>query len=155
MNFFNKVIFTRFNQKLIESKLTQLQQLSLIETIGKVNALIDSGTGDAGRLYHILEFLKNNRTLYYSDQIYLENKLNSSFSVEAEPVKENHLLPKIEELIDSGKGDPGRLQHIYDMLTDNKPLLEKMNVLHSENWRTERIENYSIYLAKKSFSLFN
>ncbi|MFC2094284.1 spermidine synthase, partial [Bacteroidota bacterium] len=40
------------------------------------------------------------------------------------------------------------------ILTDNKPLLEKMNVLHSENWRAERIESYSIHLAKNSFSLF-
>jgi hypothetical protein len=39
--------------------LTQLQ-LSLPETIVKVNAFIDDGNGDAGRLYYILEFLKNN-----------------------------------------------------------------------------------------------
>ncbi|MFQ5496883.1 MAG: hypothetical protein ACE5DU_03255, partial [Nitrosopumilus sp.] len=76
----------------------------------------------AGRLYHILECLKNNRILYHSDQIYLENKLNSSFSVEEESVNESGDLPKIQQLIDAGKGDPGRLQHIYDMLANNKPL---------------------------------
>ena len=41
------------------------------------------------------------------------------------------------------------------ILTDNKPMLEKMNIQSNENWRLERLEGYSIHLAKKSFSLFN
>ena len=102
--------------------MTQLEQLSLSQTISKVDALIDSGNGDAGRLYYILEFLKNNRPLYHSDKIYLENKLQSSFSVKDESVEENELLPRIQELIDSGNGDPGKLQSIYDALSNNKQL---------------------------------
>jgi len=102
--------------------MTQLEQLSLSQTISKVDTLIDSGNGNAGRLYHILEFLKNNRPLYHSDKIYLENKLESSFSVEEESVEENKLLPRIKDLIDSGNGDPGRLQYIYDTLSNNKLL---------------------------------
>ena len=104
--------------------MTQLEQLSLSQTISKVDTLIDSGNGNAGRLYHILEFLKNNRPLYHSDKIYLENKLQSSFSVEEESVEENKLLPRIKELIDSGNGDPGRLQYIYDALSNNKLLYQ-------------------------------
>jgi hypothetical protein len=99
-----------------------LQQITLTQTITKVEALIDTGKGDSGRLSHILEFLKNSRALYYSDQTYLEKKLNSSFSVEEELILENTLLPKVQDLINSGNGDPGRLQHIYDMLENNKPL---------------------------------
>jgi len=99
-----------------------LKQLTLIQILEKVEALIDTGNGDTGRLYHILEFLKNNKTLYHSDQVYLENKLNSSFSVKEEPLQENIFLPKIQELIDSGGSDPGRLQHIYEMLEKNRPL---------------------------------
>jgi len=102
--------------------MTQLEQLSLNQTISKVDALIDGGNGDAGRLNYILEFLKNNRPLYHSDKIYLENKLQSSFSVEDESVEENELLPRIKELIDSGNGDLGRLQSIYDALSNNKQL---------------------------------
>jgi len=60
------------------------------------STFLSTGNGDAGRLYHILEFLKNNRPLYHSDKIYLENKLQSSFSVEEESVEENKLLPKIK-----------------------------------------------------------
>lgn len=102
--------------------MTQLEQLSLNQTISKVDSLIDNGNGDAGRLYHILEFLKNSKPLYQSDKVYLENKLQTSFSVEEELVEENKLLPRIKELIDSGDGDPGRLQYIYDTLLDNKHL---------------------------------
>ena len=61
-------------------------------------------------------------SLYHSDEAYLKSKLNSSFAVIDEPVQENNILPKVQELIDSGSGDPGRLQHIYDMLSKNKPL---------------------------------
>ena len=88
------------------------------------STFLSTGNGDAGRLYHILEFLKNNRPLYHSDKIYLENKLQSSFSVEEESVEENKLLPKIKQLIDSGNGDPGRLQYIYDALSNNKLLYQ-------------------------------
>ena len=99
-----------------------MQQLTLTQAIGKVENLIDTGNGDTGRLYYILEFLKNNRSLYHSDQVYLEKKLGSSFSVEEEPILENNTLPKVQQLIDTGNGDAGRLQHIYDMLANNKPL---------------------------------
>ena len=102
--------------------MTQLEKLSFSQTISKIDALIDNGNGDAGRLYYIMEFLKNNKPLYRSDKIYLENKLESSFSMEDEPVEENDLLPKIQELIDSGNGDSGRLQSIYDALSKNKQL---------------------------------
>jgi len=99
-----------------------LQQLTLTQTLEKIEALIDTANEDDGRLNHILEFLKNNKTLYYSDQVYLENKLNALFSVKEEPLQENIFLPKIQQLIDSGGGDPGRLQHIYEMLAKNRPL---------------------------------
>ena len=102
--------------------MSELQHLSLGQTIEKINQLIDSGNGDAGRLYHILEYLKNKKPLYQSDQIYLEHKLNSSFDIDEEFVEDNDLVSKINTLIDSGNGDPGRLQHISDMIKDNKTL---------------------------------
>jgi len=103
--------------------------------------LIADGNGDVGRLYHILESLKNNRTLYHSDKIYLEKKLDSLFSVEDELLPENTLLPKIKDLIDAGIGDPGRLQYIYDVLLNNKTLYDsdskylelKLNSVHLES----------------------
>ncbi len=72
--------------------------------------------------------MKNNKPLYRSDTVYLENKLDSSFSVEDEPREENHLLPKVKKLIDSGNGDLGRLQSIYDALSHNKSLYHSDSV---------------------------
>jgi hypothetical protein len=99
-----------------------LEQITLTQTITKVESLIDAGKGDSGRLNYILEFLKNNRSLYHTDQIYLENMLNFSFSVKKEPKLENSFLPKVQQLINYGNGDLGRLQHIYHMLKNNKTL---------------------------------
>ena len=75
-----------------------MSQLTLSQTIENVQSLIDSGKGDPGRLYHILECLKNNRPLYHSDQNYLEQKLESSFSLEdeSEPVTGSDVLPKFK-----------------------------------------------------------
>ena len=69
MNFFKKLFLLYSTDYLQDGDL--LQQLTLSETITKLENLIDSGQGDTGRLYHILEFLKNDRQLYRSDQIYL------------------------------------------------------------------------------------
>ena len=100
-----------------------LQHITQTQIIQRIQYLIDANDGDVGRLYHILEFLKQNKPLYHSDQMYLENKLQTPFIIiDDEKPKENETLSKIQELIDSGNGDPGRLQHIYDMLSQNKPL---------------------------------
>lgn len=97
--------------------------LTLSQTIEKVEQMIDTAKGDPGRLYHILESLKNNKTLYHSDQVYLESKLNSEFSIHDEPNSlPKDLLDKISFMIDSGLGDAGRLQHIHDMILNNKTL---------------------------------
>jgi len=68
------------NPEIIGSLVIHMEELTLAQTREKVEHLMDTGKGDPGRLYHILEFLKNNKPLYHSDQIYLENKLNSSFA---------------------------------------------------------------------------
>ena len=126
--------------------MSELEPLSLTQTIEKVDNLIDAGIGDTGRLYYILEFLKNNRPLYHSDQIYLENKLGTSFVVEEEIIEENKTLPKIKELIHNGIGDPGRLQHIYDMMADDKPLYHS-DVVYLESKLPPQILESSIVVT--------
>lgn len=100
-----------------------MNQLTLSETIQRVEQMIDSGNGDTGRLYHILESLRHNKALYHSDQVYLENKLNAEFTLKNEQrYIPTDLLEQIKFMIDSGNGDPGRLQHIHDMIFQNKTL---------------------------------
>jgi hypothetical protein len=52
-----------------------LQQLTLTETIAKVEVLIDIGNRDVGKLQHIHDMIVNEKPLYYPDQVYLEIKL--------------------------------------------------------------------------------
>ena len=72
-----------------------MQQLTLVETLDEIKYLIAESNGDSGRLAHILETLKNKKTLYQSDQNYLENKLGVTFSLEdqAEIRKRSKNLP--------------------------------------------------------------
>ena len=93
VNFFKK-LFLLYSNKINLKKATLLEQVTLTQTITKVEGLIDTGKGDSGRFNHILEFLKNNRPIYQSDQIYLENILNSTFSVEEGPMLENNSKKK-------------------------------------------------------------
>lgn len=49
----------------------------------KVQNLITSGSGDTGRLQFILESLQQGKTLYHSDQKYLENKLGEKINLQS------------------------------------------------------------------------
>ena len=117
-----------------------LQHLTQTQIITRIQYLIDANDGDVGRLCHILEFLKLNKPLYHSDQMYLENKLHTLFMIiDDEKPKENETLSKIQTLIDSGDGDPGRLQHIYDVLSLNKPLYHSDQVYLENKLGTNNI----------------
>ena len=102
---------------------SNLQQFTNTQIIEKIQYFIDTNQGDVGRLYHILEFFKQNKPLYQSDKNYLQSKLNVEIEIidETKP-NDNPILDKIQLLINYETGDPGRLQHIYDMIYQNKPL---------------------------------
>lgn len=87
-----------------------------------VEKLIASGKGDYGRLYHILTTLKQGRRLYDSDQKYLEGKLANEIGVAQKPAVEEGLLTRIQNLINSGTGDTGRLQFILECIQQGKTL---------------------------------
>ena len=70
-----------------------MQQLTLVKALDEIKYLIAESNGDTGRLSHILETIKNKKTLYQSDQNYLENKLRATFSLEdEEKPPENKIL---------------------------------------------------------------
>src|SRR5574338_534271 len=73
------------DQKYLDGKLSQeigvQEKLKVEESIlTKVHRLITSGNGDTGRLQFILESLKQGKTLYKSDQQYLEAKLGEKIN---------------------------------------------------------------------------
>ncbi|GKS67434.1 hypothetical protein YTPLAS73_09810 [Nitrosarchaeum sp.] len=99
------------------------KQFTRTQIIRKIQNLIDTDGGDVGRLSYILECIAQHKSLYRSDQLYLENKVNVPFMIvdEEKPI-EHPILSRIQSLISSGSGDPGRLQYIYDKISHNKPL---------------------------------
>jgi hypothetical protein len=60
-------------------------------------------------------------------------KSDSSFLVEDKPQEENTFLPKITELIDLGNGDLGRLQFIYDTVSNNNPFIAQIQFIWNQN----------------------
>ena len=55
-----------------------MQKLTIEEIIDQIGKLIDAGKGDPSRLDNIRESLRNNKTLFTSDRIYVEKLLYSS-----------------------------------------------------------------------------
>lgn len=51
-----------------------------VDIISKIQNLISCGTGDTGRLQFIMEFLKQGKMLYKSDEQYLESKLGEKIN---------------------------------------------------------------------------
>jgi len=78
---------------------SNVQQFTNSHIIQKIQYFIDTNNGDVGRLYHILEFFKQNKPLYQSDKNYLENKLQVMFEIiDEEKPKETGVLQKIQSL---------------------------------------------------------
>ena len=116
------------------------QYITQTQIIKKIVSIIDANDGDVGRLSYILEFLKQDKPLYHSDHMYLENKFNMLFMIiDDEKPKENELISKIQKLIDSDNGDHGRLQHICDMLSQDKPLYRSDQVYLDQKFGTNDI----------------
>ena len=102
-----------------------MEKTTVASTIEKIEKLIDNNSGDIGRLEHIIDFLKKKKPLYNTDRIYLESKINSEIIFEEEkPVKKISETEQIQKLMEVGKGDPGRLEHIQTMLKKQKILYE-------------------------------
>ena len=70
------------------------------DLIKSVQDLINSGKYDTGRLQYILHTLMKGKTLYLSDQRYIESKLSKPPEIEVVELREklNDALERIEEL---------------------------------------------------------
>ena len=107
----------------IYTRYLRVEQITLAYTIKEIEKLIESNSGDTGRLQHIADFLNKEKPLYKTDKAYLEKKLNSTITISPKKIipKEDTSITQIKELIKKGKGDPGRLQHIIDTIQNERP----------------------------------
>ena len=119
-----------------------MEQISVTSTIEKIQGLIEDNSGDIGRLEHISDFLKKNKPLYNTDKKYLEKKINSKIIIveKKKIIKKESESEQIKKLIESGKGDPGRLEHIQTMLKKQKKLYESDKQYLENNFKIKIIE---------------
>ena len=119
-----------------------MEQISVTSTIEKIQGLIEDNSGDIGRLEHISDFLKKNKPLYNTDKKYLEKKINSKIIIveKKKIIKKESEGEQIKKLIESGKGDPGRLEHIQTMLKKQKKLYESDKQYLENNFKIKIIE---------------
>ena len=120
----------------------KVEQISVTSTIEKIQGLIEDNSGDIGRLEHISDFLKKNKPLYNTDKKYLEKKINSKIIIveKKKIIKKESESEQIKKLIESGKGDPGRLEHIQTMLKKQKKLYESDKQYLENNFKIKIIE---------------
>jgi len=98
--------------------------LSQNEMQFQIQKLIDSQSGDIGRLRFILEILTKRNMIFNSDKKYLENKFDSKFILKQPEIssKKEDVLKLIPKIMELGLGDPGRLEFIYQTLKKGKAL---------------------------------
>ncbi|MDH3486723.1 MAG: hypothetical protein OEL82_01590, partial [Nitrosopumilus sp.] len=116
--------YSYIKQKYQDYTVEKMQELTIEETIDRIDQLIDTGRGDPSRLDNIREYLRNNKRLFTSDRLYVEKLLDSSINFTRKESPQNPLLPHVKKLIDSGFGDHGRLQFIYNALLQGKSLYQ-------------------------------
>ena len=130
-----------------------MQQITTTSTLEKIQKLIENNDGDTGRLNHIIDFINNEKQLYKTDKIYLENKLNSKIISQPKKVIPNNeeILKQIRNLIEVRRGDPGRLEYIVTVLENEKKLYKSdkqylennfgIIIIKQENKETDRKEH--------------
>ncbi len=97
---------------------------NVYEQIYFIQKVIETGDGDTGRLNFIKECLENQKPLFKSDRKYLEGKLATMTPLQtSDPIPED-LFMSIKEIMELGKCDYGRLEHIYTTIETGKKLFK-------------------------------
>jgi len=98
--------------------------ISPSEAIIRIKKLIDSKSGDEGRLRYIAETLQKGKPLFRSDQNYLNRKMAAEVlpPKKTKPDKTAEKIKNVKRLLVLRLGDHERLQFILSMLENKKQL---------------------------------
>lgn len=114
-------------------------QFSKVEAYNKIQVLIESGNGDAGRLQFIQQCLREGKPLYHSDEKYLLGKLESTVtSLSPTTLDDQKLIKILSQLIEWNLGDVQRLEFIRSSLKRKKPLYKS-----DEKYLKSKLESLS------------
>ena len=126
-----------------------MNNLSSEDLIERINQLLSSNLGDAGRLNHLLDSLRNNKSLTNSDSVYLDSKIKQLSTVpSAIPPKYDKLTAEsidiLSNLIELEFGDSDRLRYILHTIKQGKTLFSIDN-----NYLTKTIDQYHVQQEEK------
>lgn len=107
----------------------EVPQISTADAILRIKKLIDNHQGDPGRLRYISESLQKGKTLFHSDQIYLDKKISAKvIPIQIKkPTETDEKIKNVKKILALNLGDAGRLQHILQALE------RKRTLYHSDN----------------------
>lgn len=103
---------------------TQQNTVSTVQTLDRIKMLIENEQGDRGRLRYIYEFIQRGKSLYRSDQQYIEKKINASiiFEKPKPPSIQEEQKRSIQMLLEQKIGFPERLRFMLNWIRKGKDL---------------------------------
>lgn len=104
--------------------------------LGSVKRLLDLGIGDKGRLEHIKDSLEKNKTLYFSDMNYVENKIKQ-YAQNPEKFQTNNKSNKIEIITDQLEISRINQEESYDIRAKRREELRQQEDLAELNQKEE------------------
>ncbi len=126
----------------------------------KAQELLDSGLGDTGRLEHIMNYIKKDKTLFKSDLKYLENMHDfllekiQKLEHESKSLKPNHLT--LSEPRPSSNRKPLLADEDLDRILDEqekrkqKNLVPRAESLRAENNKQKTSKLKQLFRNKKN-----
>ena len=120
------------DQKYLDEKFSQeigLQEKLKVEEsiLVKIQKLISSGAGDTGRLQFILEFLKQGKTLYKTDQQYLESKLGQKINYDSIITEKQDSDKTIETLKSQVSWANQKIANLESVISQNMGQLQSIS----------------------------
>lgn len=111
------------------------------ERIEKIQSLISAGSGDLGRLNHILKSIKEGKILFSSDQKYLDNLIEKHLTRES---KVEVPLSSKEKKIETNQPEEN-LDKVQELQKKVKALEEKVEKKDiSDSWKQEHYKSLGI-----------
>ncbi|GFN40566.1 MAG: putative TM2 multi-domain protein [Marine Group I thaumarchaeote] len=111
------------------------------ELIEKIQKLIELKKGDPGRLEHILNSIKQRKSLFSSDQKYLDNLIETHLSKES---KVEVPLSSKEEKIETNQPEENldKVQELQKMVEDLEEKVEKSDL--KDSWKQQNYKSMGV-----------
>ena len=111
------------------------------ELINKIQKLIELNKGDSGRLEHILNSIKHGKSLFSSDQRYLDNLIATHLPNESKS-EVKPTLEKEKTLTSQSQEKHDEVDELRKKLSDLEEKVEKKDV--ADSWKQEHYKSMGV-----------